>query len=418
MRQFTTQVVTVSGPLVVLHGRDITTSSYAGTLLPFRRLARRPRLDRGRRPQSFHNRYPRQETSVTTEVTTHPDGASGTSAHHTTQGLLDQVERHLRSFLSAERDFWAQVDDRAVVPVDALSELIESGGKRIRPAFCITGHLAAGGEPDAPGVVEAAAALEMLHVCALIHDDVMDASTQRRGMPTVHAKHSAQHHSRAWQGESRRFGESVAILAGDLALVYSEQMMASAPPVVVPVWNTLRSELIIGQHMDVAAAAEFSVNPRLSRWIALAKSGHYTIHRPLLVGASLAGRIDLASAFEEYGETVGEAFQLRDDLLDAFGDSTETGKPAGLDFSQHKMTLLLGWAMQRDERIRCLVTEPGHTPDEVRRHLLDTGVPDDVEKHIAQLVERGCKAIAEAPVDSVWREELTSMAMRVAYRRA
>jgi geranylgeranyl diphosphate synthase type I len=353
---------------------------------------------------------------VITEATALPDGASGTSAHHTIKDLLGQAERYLRSFLSAERDFWAQVDDRAVVPIDAMSELIESGGKRIRPAFCITGHLAAGGEPGAPGVVEAAAALEMLHVCALVHDDVMDASTKRRGKPTVHAKHSAEHHRRAWQGESRRFGESVAILVGDLALVYS--MMSSAPPLVAPVWNKLRSELIIGQHMDIAAAAEFTVNPRLSRWIALAKSGHYTIHRPLLVGARLAGRTDLASAFEEYGETIGEAFQLRDDLLDAFGDSTETGKPNGLDFSQHKMTLLLGWAMQRDERIRALVTEPGHTPDEVRRHLLDTGVPNDVERHIAELVERGCKAIAEAAVDSVWRDELISMAMRVAYRTA
>jgi geranylgeranyl diphosphate synthase, type I len=356
--------------------------------------------------------------TVSTEQTTQPGGAPKTSAHRTIQDALGQVERYLRSFLKAERDSWAQVDDRAAVPVDAVYDLVESGGKRIRPAYCGTGHLAAGGEPDAPGVVEAAAALEMFHISALIHDDVLDAATQRRGMPTVHAKHSALHRDRAWQGESRRFGEGVAVLAGDLALIYSEQMMAAAPPVAVPIWNTLRSEVMIGQYMDVAMAAEFSVDPRVSRWIALAKSGHYTIHRPLLVGACLAGRADLDAVFAEYGETVGEAFQLRDDLLDAFGDSSETGKPAGLDFSQHKMTLLLGWAMQRDERIRGLVTEPGHSPAEVRRHLLDTGVPDDVEKHIARLVERGCAAVAEAPIDPVWREELTSMAMRVAYREA
>ncbi|MFG2503191.1 polyprenyl synthetase family protein [Streptomyces sp. NPDC048441] len=352
------------------------------------------------------------------EMTTRPGGASGSSAHPATQDLLERVELHLRTFLTAERDIWAQVEDRAVVPIDALSDMVASGGKRIRPAFCLTGHLAGGGNPDAPGVVEAAAALEMLHVCALIHDDVMDASTQRRGIPTVHEKHSEHHRNRSWQGESRRFGESVAILAGDLALVYSEQLMATAPPAVVPAWNKLRSELIIGQHMDVAAAAEFSVNPQLSRWIALAKSGHYTIHRPLLVGASLADRSDLATAFEEYGEAIGEAFQLRDDLLDAFGESTDTGKPAGLDFSQHKMTLLLGWAMQRDDHIHGLITEPGHTSDEVRRHLLDTGVPNDVEKHIADLVERGCKAISEAPIDAVWRDELAGMAKRVAYRNA
>ncbi|MFF2412445.1 polyprenyl synthetase family protein [Streptomyces sp. NPDC058092] len=353
---------------------------------------------------------------MSTEMTTLPRGASGSFVHPATRDLLERVERRLRSFLKAERDSWAHVDGRAVVPIDALSDMVESGGKRIRPMLCLTGHLAAGGDPEAPGVVEAAAALEMLHVCALIHDDVMDASPQRRGIPTVHEKHSIHHRSRAWQGESRRFGESVAILAGDLALVYSEQLMAAAPPAVIGVWNTLRSELIVGQYMDVAAAAEFSVNPQLSRWIALAKSGHYTIYRPLLLGASLAGRNDLAPAFQEYGETIGEAFQLRDDLLDAFGKSADTGKPTGLDFTQHKMTLLLGWAMQRDDRIRGLITEPGHTTDEVRRHLLDTGVPGDVEQHIADLVERGCKAISEAPIDAVWRDELTAMAKYVAYR--
>lgn len=341
---------------------------------------------------------------------------SADSARRTVEDLLRRVEHRLRSFLSAERDVWADVDERAVAAIDALSDLVASGGKRIRPAFCITGHLAAGGDPDDPGVVAAAAALEMLHVSALIHDDVFDASPQRRGMPTVHAKHSALHSSRAWQGESRRFGESVAVLVGNLALVYSDQLMSQAPPTVVPVWSKLRSELMIGQYLDVAAAAEFSVDPRLSRLIALVKSGHYTIHRPLVVGASVAGRSDLAAVFREYGEAVGEAFQLRDDLLDAFGDSEDTGKPAGLDFSQHKMTLLLGWAMQRDERIHSLITEPGHTPEEVRRRLVDTGVPTDVEKHITGLVEQGCKAIADAPIDPVWRSELADMALRVAYR--
>ncbi|MEU6826910.1 polyprenyl synthetase family protein [Streptomyces atriruber] len=338
------------------------------------------------------------------------------SARRTRDDLLERMEEHLRAFLSAEHELWAQVNDRAVGAVAALSELVAAGGKRIRPAFCIAGYLAADGDPGDPAVVAAAAALEMLHASALIHDDVIDASSHRRGLPTVHAHASALHAERAWQGESRRYGEGVAILVGDLALVYSEQLMGAAPPAVLPVWNTLRSELMIGQYMDMTAAAEFSVDPRLSRWIALAKSGHYTIHRPLAVGASAAGRADLAPAFEKYGEAVGEAFQLRDDLLDAFGDSAHTGKPAGLDFQQHKMTLLLGWAMQRDERIHSLITEPGHTPDEVRGRLVDTGVPDDVEKHIAALVEQGCDAIADVPIDPVWRTELTAMATQVAYR--
>jgi geranylgeranyl diphosphate synthase type I len=359
-----------------------------------------------------------KEICVTPDVTTGAGQETADLVRRTSADLLERVEQRLRSLLSAERDAWAQIDERAVVPIDALLELVASGGKRIRPAFCVAGHLAAGGDPDDPGVVAAGAALEMLHASLLVHDDILDDSSQRRGEPTVHVKHAALHGSRGWQGESRRFGEGVGVLVGDLALVWADELMSEAPRAAVEEWNKLRSEVLIGQYMDVAAAAEFSVDPRLSRLIAVIKSGRYTIHRPLVVGASVAGRADLAAAFAEYGEAVGEAFQLRDDLLDAFGDSAATGKPAGLDFTQHKMTLLLGWAMQRDESIRTLITEPGHTADDVRRHLLDTGVPDDVERHIADLVDRGCKAIADAPIAPVWRDELKHMARGVAYRDA
>jgi geranylgeranyl diphosphate synthase type I len=334
--------------------------------------------------------------------------------------VLERVEERLVSFLAAEREVWAGIEERAVVPIDALAELIAAGGKRIRPAFLVAGYLAAGGDPQGGAVVSAAAAAEMLHISALVHDDVLDDSALRRGRPTVHAAQIQRHRGRGWQGEARRFGEGVAILVGDLALVYSGQLMAQAgaPAAAVAAFDTLRSEVMIGQYLDVAAAAEFSVDPRLSRLIAVIKSGRYSIHRPLVVGAAAAGRDDLAAAFEEYGEAVGEAFQLRDDLLDAFGDGADTGKPAGLDFTQHKMTLLLGWAMQRDEHIAALVTQPGHNPQQVRRRLLDTGVPADVEAHIAALVERGTKAIADAPISEQWRRELARMAHKVAYRSA
>ncbi|QKW10552.1 polyprenyl synthetase family protein [Streptomyces sp. NA04227] len=355
---------------------------------------------------------------MTTGATTHHTSDNPTpSAHHTSQTLLQHVELRLRTLLTTERERWTQVNPRAVVTIDALAHMINSGGKRIRPTYCLTGYLAAGGDPDNPaGATAAAAALEMLHASALIHDDVLDNSHQRRGQPTIHTQHTALHEQQAWQGEPRRFGEGVALLTGNLALVYSEQLMADAPTTVTPEWNTLRSELMIGQYMDVAAAAEFSADPQLSRWIALIKSGRYTIHRPLVIGASAANRADLAPAFEEYGEAIGEAFQLRDDLLDAVGDTADTGKPAGLDLSQHKMTLLLGWAMQRDEHIHTLITQPGHTTEEIRDRLVETGVPKDIEKHIANLVERGCKAITDAPIHPVWRSQLKSLAHQVAYR--
>ncbi|MGW0885799.1 polyprenyl synthetase family protein [Streptomyces sp. NPDC002671] len=357
---------------------------------------------------------------MTTEVNSWPATGQETTAsvRRITDDLLQRVEHKLRSFLSAERARYAEVDERAVVALDALSDLVTAGGKRLRPTFCITGYLAAGGDPNDPGIVAAAAGLELLHVSLLIHDDVLDNSSQRRGKPTVHTAFSELHETRGWRGESRRFGEGMAILIGDLALVYSDELMSEAPSGLRAEWHSLRSEVHLGQCLDVAAAAEFSVDPRLSRLVALIKSGRYTIHRPLVMGASGAGRADLAAAFAEYGEAVGEAFQLRDDLLDAFGDSAETGKPTGLDLSQHKMTLLLGWAMQRDEQIRTLMTEPGHTPDEVYLRLKATGVPEDVERHIADLVERGRGAIAGAPIAPVWRNELADMAVRATYRKS
>lgn len=326
------------------------------------------------------------------------------------QVLLDLVDRRLTGFLDDQLSRAGDLDPRAGVPVRAVRDLVRAGGKRIRPAFCIAGYLAAGGDPSCTDVVPVAAGLEMLHVCALIHDDVMDASTYRRGRPTVHTSWTAEHAARGWQGESRRFGESVAILAGDLALIYADQLVGSHAA-LGPAWAQLRSELIMGQFMDVLVAAQFTPDPDVSRLVARIKSGRYTIHRPLLLGATLAGRPDLAPAFETYGEALGEAFQLRDDLMDAFGDPAATGKPTGQDFAQHKMTLLQGMAQQRS---LALDGDLG----EIRAVLTASGVADDLERHIGTLVSRGCAALADAVLAPGWRPELETMARSVAYRTA
>ncbi|MDN3353226.1 polyprenyl synthetase family protein [Actinomadura sp. DC4] len=357
---------------------------------------------------------------MATEITTAPhDGSTDPASPARLCGrLLGRVETRLHDFLAAERELRTRVDARAAAPIDALTALIDSGGKRIRPAFCVAGYLAAGGDPASEDIVAAASALEMLHTCALIHDDVIDASPRRRGLPTVHARHSAEHARNGWEGEPRRYGESVAILAGDLALIYADQMMSEASPSLGAAWAELRSELIIGQFMDVVVAAEFSADVALSRWIAVVKSGRYTIHRPLLIGATLAGRPELEGAFEAYGDALGEAFQLRDDLMDAFGDSDATGKPVGLDIEQHKMTLLMGLAMDRDRRTREFVLGAERDPAEVRRLLDETGVRMDVEAHIDRLVEKGRAAIDAAPLDERWQRELGAMAHQVAYRNS
>ncbi|BCB91783.1 polyprenyl synthetase family protein [Phytohabitans suffuscus] len=353
-------------------------------------------------------------TTIDTTLGEHTSAAPAQLREH----LMELVEQRLREFLRAECDRRSRAHSRAADLVGSIADLVAAGGKRIRPAFCISGYLAAGGDPDDHRVLPAAGALELLHASALIHDDIMDAARRRRGAPTVHERHSATHRLRGWRGEDRRYGEGVAVLAGDLALVYADQFMATAPPLVDALWAELRTELIVGQFVDVhvAAAAELPVDLDLARWIAVAKSGRYTIHRPLEVGAAIAGRPELGAAFEAYGAAIGEAFQLRDDLMDAFGDGQVTGKPDGLDVEQHKMTLLLGLAMRRDLGIRDLVSSGEARAGRLRTRLRETGVRGDVERHIDRLVDEGCRAIAQAPLAAGWREELTEMAHLVAYR--
>ncbi|HEU5157984.1 MAG TPA: polyprenyl synthetase family protein [Streptosporangiaceae bacterium] len=329
--------------------------------------------------------------------------------------LVESVEQRLSEFLSYERARWSAVDERAAVPVDAIADLVHAGGKRLRPAFCVSGYLAAGGDPANRVIVDVAAGLELVHVAALIHDDVVDDSPLRRAAPTVHTRHIADHAERGLRGEPRRYGEGVAILSGDLADVYADRLAAGLSPRARAVWGELRTEIMIGQFLDVAIAAESVADPELSRWIAICKSGRYSIHRPLVLGAAVAGRHDLAAAFEEYGTALGEAFQLRDDLID-FGDSTTTGKPAGLDLEQHKMTLLLVRAAQRDPRVRERLRRRDWDPAELRGLLDEIDAAADIERYIGELTERAQESIAHAPIDQQWRDELAALAITVAYR--
>ncbi|MFE7902155.1 4-hydroxy-3-methylbut-2-enyl diphosphate reductase [Streptomyces sp. NPDC057424] len=333
--------------------------------------------------------------------------------------LLARVDARIQELLSAEVSRWAAVDARVAVPVEAIAELVGAGGKRLRPTFCISGYLAAGGSADDDTVVAAAAGLELLHAFALIHDDIMDNSPTRRGVPTVHAHHARVHAERGWVGEPRRFGEGVGILAGDLALSYAGRLTSGLPAPAMQIWTDLVTEMIIGQQLDIALAAELSPDPDLARWVAVCKSGRYTIHRPLALGASIAGRPELQEPFEEYGVAAGEAFQLRDDLLDAFGDSAATGKPAGLDVSEHKMTLLLALAAAKDPRVARLVAD-GKKGDwnaaELREALLASGVRRDVEQQIDRLVTTARTALDKAPLADDWQQRLGKMAEQVAYR--
>jgi geranylgeranyl diphosphate synthase type I len=332
--------------------------------------------------------------------------------------LLRRVEDRLRDLFATETSRWSAVDPRAAVPVTAVAALVGAGGKRLRPAFCLNGFLAAGGDPARePVAVDAAAALEVLHAFALLHDDVLDDSPLRRGEPTAHERHAAEHRADGWAGEPRRYGEGVAALAGDLAHIYADRLAGTLSPAAREIWHELRTEIIVGQYLDIRVAAERIADPDLSRWIAVCKSGRYTVHRPLTLGAAVAGRLDLAPAFERYGAALGEAFQLRDDLIDAFGDSTLSGKPTGSDFAQQKMTLLVALAMPRDDRISRLLAGQSAGGATLAQVITDLDVRGEVERRIDHLVDQARAAIAAAPLDPEWRDELARVAVQVAYRQ-
>ena len=334
------------------------------------------------------------------------------------------VEARLRSILETERARWVAVDADLAAPIDVLTRFVLDGGKRLRPAFCHWAFVGAGGAPGDSGVIDAGAAFEMLHAFALIHDDVMDGSSIRRGESTVHVTFDADHQESAWNGEARRFGEGIAILIGDLAEVYADRLMSNAPAAAFEVWNELKIELNIGQFLDVLGAARGGVDLQTARRIVRYKSGKYTIERPLHVGAALAGRLDeLEKPLSQYGEPLGEAFQLRDDILGTFGDSARTGKPVGDDLREGKPTPILAVAHERAtptqlrtlERIGCLDL----SLDEIltiQTVFTDTGALAEIESSISHLTAQAIKALEIIDVTTEARQALEALAIYVGTR--
>ncbi len=183
------------------------------------------------------------------------------------------VETRIDTLIDAERERWSAVDEELVAPIEALRTLVRSGGKRLRPVFCQWGFVGVGGAPDDPALVDAAAGLELLHTFALLHDDVMDGSDTRRGLEAVHRRFMRVHDQAGWQGEARRFGEGVAILVGDLAFVYADQLMAGVPRETAAIFTELRVEVNVGQYLDLLGSVQGQPSIAAARRICVYKSG-------------------------------------------------------------------------------------------------------------------------------------------------
>jgi geranylgeranyl diphosphate synthase type I len=340
------------------------------------------------------------------------------------QGLLD-------GFLDLQGARLAPLGDDAARLVEAARSAV-SGGKRLRAMFCDWGFRAVRaprqGEDEA--LRRAAAALELLHASALVHDDYMDASDTRRGHPSTHRAFSRAHREEGWRGDPDQYGAAAAILLGDLLLAWSDEMLracglpADDVAQALGVFDTTRSEVIVGQFLDVSVQARGDSDVAQSMRVLRYKSAKYSIERPLHVGATLAGATpDVLEALTAYGLPLGEAFQLRDDLLGVFGDPEVTGKPAGDDLSEGKRTVLVALALQGssaadattlDESLGQPLT--GREVAELQRIIERSGAHAEVERRIEELTGQSLSSIEAAPVTAEARQVLRDLAAAATQR--
>ncbi|MFB9831232.1 polyprenyl synthetase family protein [Actinoallomurus acaciae] len=343
-----------------------------------------------------------------------------------------QVEARLEAFLAGK----GRAARSQAFPTRAVEELrsfFAAGGKRIRPLLCACGWHAAGGGPEPAGLVSAGAALEMFHAFALIHDDVMDRSDTRRGQPTVHrcmATEFTRTHPRA---EVEQLGIGAAILIGDLALTWSDELLHAVGldpdrlAAALSLIDEMRTEVMYGQYLDLTGSARLEARTDLPLTVIRYKTAKYTVERPLQLGATLAGAdkrlLDDLSAF---AIPLGEAFQLRDDLLGIFGDPGETGKSRLDDLREGKYTVLVALALAAaDERqeadLRATLGNQaiGETDAERAREIMTaTGAAEGVERMIGERYREALDALTAAALPAPADHALRTIAHAAAWRRS
>jgi geranylgeranyl diphosphate synthase, type I len=357
-----------------------------------------------------------------------PRPAGEADAVQWSDGVRERAGAALQAFVRDRCDEYVQ----GIPGADFVSGLLGSyvsGGKYVRPMFTYLGWLCGAGESDA--ALRAAASTELLHAFALIQDDVMDRSLTRRGRAAAHVRLAEWYATQGLSGDAGRFGESAAVLLSDLLLVWAERMLresglsAQALARGWPVYDTLRGELAVGQFADLVYDARHL--PPMEAVLAMSrrKSGNYTVRRPLELGAALAGcGQPVLDALARYGGLVGEAFQLRDDLLGIFGQPSVTGKPNAGDLREHKATSVIALAAElagpaaRAELGRLYaqdrLSEAGVA--RARELIEDTGAVDRIEQMIESRVRVACTSLSRAGLDGFALAALRDLAVRATDR--
>ncbi len=332
---------------------------------------------------------------------------------------IQAVSQRLESFVSARI---AEAVDAGPLarPILELSAATVQGGKRLRAAFCYWGWRAVTDAPNTDEIVAAAASLEVFHAAALVHDDIIDNSDTRRGRPATHRAFEAAHLAGGWTGDAAAYGRSSAILVGDLLVAWSDDLfeegIADAPAdrarAARRQYAEMRRDVTVGQYLDIAAeTVPAPEDEQLDRALLVAsfKSARYSVQQPLLIGAAIGGaRTDQQDSLRAFGHPVGMAFQLRDDVLGVFGDSSATGKPSGDDLREGKRTALIAFARQvLPASVRRTLDELVGDPDlddaQVRmlqNTIRDSGALDRVEELITSYAHEADRALSGAPLDN------------------
>jgi geranylgeranyl diphosphate synthase type I len=357
-------------------------------------------------------------------VTTDPLGALDL------MDIRQRISSALGEFLDAKNKNAHSPEQQELI---ALLRRFLAGGKGIRSTLCVVGWQAVTGheEPPPSTVLRTAASLELFHAFALIHDDVMDDSTSRRGMPTIHRLLAARYADDRSPQQAERLGISGAILLGDLALAWSDELLHTSglSPAelagVLPVIHVMRTEVMHGQYLDVATTGRPTADTERALDIIRYKTAKYTIERPLQMGAVLGGADGVIHpAISAYALLIGEAFQLRDDLLGVFGSPDETGKSVLEDLRDGKHTLLMALALKHaDPGQRKLLCELVGNPEldepgaaRIRAVLHATGAPALVEHMISNRRRRALGVLAGLPFPPPAIEALKNLALKATAR--
>ena len=367
--------------------------------------------------------------------------------------LVDLIGLRIDEFLAERGPAVSAIAPELTAFVDYSAALLR-GGKRFRALFCYWGWNAVGAgrdrfDPlgaletprDLASVVDVAAALEVFHAAALVHDDIMDSSDTRRGMPAAHKRFAALHAENGWTGSGRDFGISGGLLLGDLLLGWSDELIEqglalldsrSAANAARAEFNRMRTDVTAGQYLDILEERSWRSSPeseQLSRAhrVLVYKSAKYSVEAPLAIGGSMGGgSSEQLAALRAFGLPLGIAYQLRDDLLGVFGDPELTGKPAGDDLREGKRTVLI--AIARGDlpatAVRLLdelLGDPALDSDQIRmlqRTLVEAGTVEKMERMIAHNVQLARDALDGAPLDRAALAQLGQLADTVINRSA